>query len=125
MRHLLLFPFLLTAAPLAAEVPVPSGQPVALFQVLLEPETQLARFRFLAPDLGGDTPLSFAEVEADFAHLCATYALPALNENDWPVSRIVISLASAETEFGVAAPDVVQYFEGFVVEDGQCTWEVF
>ena len=39
--------------------------------------------------------------------------------------QIIITFMSAEVPFGDAAPDVVQFFESFRVENGACVWEVF
>lgn len=102
---------------------MPSGQDVTLYDVILEESTATARFRFLLPALGEG--LSYAEVEADFAQLCAGYALPALIENDWEAQAVIITLSDRETEFGRANSEAVQFFEAFRIADGQCEWERF
>lgn len=111
----------ITAAPALAQLEVPSGQSVTLYDLILEEE--VARFRFLAPALGGDAPLGYAEVADDFAHLCAAYALPALEANEITPRQIVISMSDRETVFGEAMPDAIQLFEAFRLSDGLCVWE--
>ncbi len=108
----------------AETVPVPSGEEVALYDLILEPETRIARFRFLVPAIGPGGP-GYAELEADFTHLCESYALPSLVETDWSARQIVISMSDSETEFGVADYEAVQFFEAFRVESGVCVWEQF
>jgi hypothetical protein len=113
-------------APGTAVTGLPSGLALTLQEVLLEPQeggATWARFRFLAPDLAGDTP--FARVEPDFPHLCETVALPALAGAGQSASQIVISLSAAAVPFGQSDPAVVQYFEAFRPEGARCIWEVF
>ncbi|MFQ6547814.1 DUF6497 family protein [Aestuariibius sp. 2305UL40-4] len=109
---------------MADPVQVPSGEDVALYDLILEPETRIARFRFVVPAIGPGGP-GYAELEADFTHLCESYALPALAETSWAARQIVISMSNRETEFGVADYDAVQFFEAFRVESGVCVWEQF
>ncbi|MEM9639279.1 MAG: DUF6497 family protein, partial [Pseudomonadota bacterium] len=73
--------FSITTALPALEVP--SGQPVELYEVLIDEvgaDTWL-RFRFLAPEIarnGGS--VDFAQAEPDLEHLCQAVALPYLAE---------------------------------------------
>jgi hypothetical protein len=114
----------LTAAPLAAqEIIPPSGTVVTLFDVVLEPDTNLARFRFLAPALAQGT--AFETVQDDFAWLCANVALPALSANDWTVGQVIVSLSDRELALGATDPDAVQFFEGYSIADGACVWEPY
>jgi len=102
---------------------VPSGQPIALHEVLVDDvagETWL-RFRFVAPQIKrGD---DYAVVAEDLAFLCDKTALPYLAEYDLSGDVIVISIADRETEFGVADPDATQFFEAFRPVDNLCIWE--
>jgi hypothetical protein len=110
----------------AQEITTPSGQSVSLFDVVLEPDEDTARFRFLAPAIGpaeGGRP--FEEVQVDFPWLCDLVALPALATNDWQVGHVVISMSEREVAFGTTDPDVVQFFEGFRIESGACILEIF
>ncbi|SDO40243.1 hypothetical protein SAMN05216196_105191 [Lutimaribacter pacificus] len=106
---------------------VPSGIALHLQEIRLEDglfdQPRVARFRFVAPAIGGAA--GFAEVEGDFAHLCETVALPWLTERGDAAPRVVISYASREIEFGSSDPDTVQFFEAFRVENGTCIWEGF
>lgn len=104
-------------------VEVPSGQQVALMGVLLDetPGALWARFRFVAPDLGGDVSAETAAEDMD--DLCAHVAVPYLLHNQIEPARVVISLSDRELEFGAKAPEAVQYFEAYTLDDGACVWE--
>jgi len=117
--------FALIAAPLAAqEMPVPSGIFVTIQDVILEPETRIARFRFVAPDLGR-AGFGVADLAADFQFLCDGMALPSLARAGWAAREIVVSIASAPAPFGAYDPDVEQYFEGYRIDGTACFWEPF
>jgi hypothetical protein len=120
----LLAPGVLPASASAQDMPVPSGVPIRFVEVLLEPETGFARFRFLAPNLG----TAGAErdvVSGDFAWLCERIALPALQDAGWSPQQIVISIADRDVPFGQTDPDAIQYFDGFSVSGDTCQWEPF
>ncbi|WP_417269977.1 DUF6497 family protein [Celeribacter sp.] len=107
-------------------IAVPSGQPVEFYESLSDrPAMGLtARFRFLAPELPVRLQaMSYEDLEADLAYLCETYALPRLGDPE--PSMIVISLASAPSEFGTPNPDVPEVFEMYRPESGTCAWEAF
>lgn len=116
------------AAPVAAEtaVSVPSGQELALYDVVLEAEGRVARFLFHAPGivLEGDG-LTYADVADDFAYLCQEIAVPALEANGWTPEEVVVSMADRRVEFGEITPEAIQFFEAFTVEDGTCIWRAF
>lgn len=122
-----LLPLILTLAPLQAlALEVPSGQKVALQEVLVEDiggETWV-RFRFLAPDIarkGGG--VSYEQAAPDMAHLCAELALPYLREYALEGQMIVISLADRATQFGVPDPEATQFFEAYRPDGEACIWE--
>ena len=116
----------IACAPLwAADLSAPSGQVVTLYDVVLEADTGTARFLFLAPRIGGSEGLSYTDVQGDFAHLCKTYAIPALQANGWDADEVVISLADREVALGVITPEATQFFEPFRGEGAACLWEVF
>ena len=71
--------------------------------IILETEPPVARFRFLAPDIGREG-LGFAEVVDDIEYLCDAVVVPSLAANDWTGELVVISLSSAEVAFGTPAP---------------------
>ncbi|MFP7571595.1 DUF6497 family protein [Marivita sp. S2033] len=101
---------------------VPSGQPVTFQEVLQE--AAVYRFRFVAPQIGA-AGREYEDVERDMQHLCESYALPRLPEGDAQPDQIVISLSQSESEFGVADPEIVQYFEAYRVENETCILEFF
>lgn len=81
-------------------------------------------FRFVVPQIAV-AEVAFEQVSLDMEELCTGFALPRLPVIGPQPRQIVISLSSAETPFGVANPDVTQFFEAFSVQDGRCIWEVF
>jgi hypothetical protein len=81
------------------------------------------RFRFVAPAIADD--VDFEAAYADMQALCQTYAIPRMADFGPQVQQIVISLADRAVVFGETAPDVVQFFEAYRVEDGTCIWEIY
>lgn len=107
-------------------IPVPSGHTVVLQDVVTSAEgsTGLAyRFRFVAPWIA-DEP-DFHLVSKDMEYLCEAYALPRLSNIGPSPSQIVVSFADRPVEFGVSAPEAIQYFEAFRPEGASCVWEFF
>ncbi|WP_210530344.1 DUF6497 family protein [Rubellimicrobium arenae] len=84
----------------------------------------LARFRLLVPGLGGEGA-SYDDVAGDFAWLCESLALPALDANGWRPVEVVIALSDREVAFGATDPEAVQFFEGFRIDDGTCIGQAF
>ena len=118
MKHLLAL--LLAAPALAQEAPeVPSGQPVTLYEVLLEDGRQ--RWRFLAEEVRG---LEVDAVLADMQALCDGYILPTV-QDDRRGDEIVVNLMDRVVAFGDSDPDARQHFEAYRIENGACIWEVF
>lgn len=113
---------LVLAAGAAVADGVPSGLAVGLYDMLVEPEAAIARFRFLAPDLRS---LDFAEVEGDLPWLCDHVALPEVLDAGWNVAEIIISIGDREVPFGQSDPEALQYFEAFSFADGTCVEEYF
>ena len=106
-------------------IEVPSGRTVSLIDVITNapgPEGATARFRFLAPDLSLEDADAAA---ADMQVICDNFALERTDGMVPEPQQIIISFASAEVPFGEAAPDVVQFFESFRIENDACVWEVF
>ncbi len=101
-------------------LPAAAQEGPRLFDVILEPEAGLARFRFVMPGLG-----AFAAVEGEFERLCAEVALPEIAAEGWDVRSVVISIADRELTFGATDPAAVQFFDGFSVVGGACVWEPF
>ena len=106
-------------------VEVPSGRELSLIDVITNapgPAGATARFRFLAPGLA---PEDADTAPADMQALCDTFALPRTDGMVPAPQQIVISFAGAAVPFGEAAPEVVQFFESYRIENGACIWEVF
>jgi hypothetical protein len=108
-----------------AALEVPSGLAVTLQEVIWNvPGAQglTLRFRFVAQDLAG---LDVETALADMQVLCDRYAAPRLTDFGPVPQQIIISLADAARPFGETAPDAVQYFEAYRVENGACIWEIY
>ena len=115
-----------TNAQWAVGHPVPSLQTVELFEVLIDKvgTEDWLRFRFLAPGIGkGADELSFADVEADMAHLCETVARPYMREHSLSADVVAIALLDRPVSFGQSDPEATQYIDVFRVTSGACVWE--
>lgn len=106
-------------------VEVPSGRTISLIDVITNapgPAGATARFRFLVPGLASEDA---DEAAVDMQAVCDNFALKRTDGMVPAPQQIVISFAGAEVPFGEAAPDVVQFFESYRIENGACVWEVF
>jgi hypothetical protein len=111
---------------LAAVVPSPvEGQEggTTLIESVWEEAEERLRLRFLRPDLAGTE--DFVAIEAQMAALCRQFALPLIAAEGWPVREIVVSLAERALPVGVFDPEVMQIFEAYRPENGDCIWEEF
>ncbi|WP_299637905.1 DUF6497 family protein [uncultured Ruegeria sp.] len=107
-------------------LPVPSGQPVQLSDVLLDnnPGELWVRFRFVAPKIGASVGrIGYDVASKDMEHLCQILAVPYVAQHELQPSRVVISLSDRPVEFGDTAPDATQYFEAYRLEQSRCIWE--
>ena len=107
------------------KVEVPSGRSLSLIDVITNapgPEGATARFRFLAPGLQSEDAAGAA---ADMQAVCDSFAVKRIDGMVPAPQQIVIVFAGEAVPFGEAAPDVVQFFESYRVENGACVWEVF
>jgi Family of unknown function (DUF6497) len=112
-------------APAGDAVTVPSGRELSLIEIVTNapgPSGAAARFRFLAPDLGHDESETAA---VDMQALCDTFAVKRIDGMVPAPQTIIISWSGEAVPFGEAAPDVVQFFESYRVENGVCIWEPF
>ncbi|MEX0327894.1 MAG: DUF6497 family protein [Ruegeria sp.] len=115
---------------LAAEnlLPVPSGQPVELSNVLLDtnPGELWVRFRFVAPKIGSNAgQITYDIAVVDMAHLCKVLAVPYVARHELDPARVVISFSDRALDFGVSSPDATQFFEAYRLEQSKCVWEGF
>ncbi|WP_254443504.1 DUF6497 family protein [Ruegeria atlantica] len=107
-------------------LPVPSGQPVHLSDVLLDdnPGELWVRFRFVAPKIGYTVGrIGYDVASADMEHLCQTLAVAYVAKYELKPARVVISLSDRPTEFGQSKPDATQFFEAYRLEESRCIWE--
>jgi len=112
-------------APGGPTVEVPSGRTLSLIDVITNapgPAGAAARFRFLVPDLTSEDVEAAA---ADMQAVCDSFALPRTDGMVPAPQQIIVTFMSDAVPFGEAAPDVVQFFESFRIENGACVWEVF
>jgi len=109
----------------AEPVPMASGLDVTFHDVIQDAagDGLTYRFRFVVPQIAQE--VDFLDVAPDMERLCSDFALPRVPQPGPKPRRIVISFMSEPTEFGVANPDVIQYFESYSVENARCIWEVF
>jgi hypothetical protein len=106
-------------------IPVPSGRDVLPIDVITNaPGTAgaAARFRFLVPDLEAE---DFESSVADMQALCDVHAMPLTVGMVPAPQQIIIAFMASEVPFGQPAPDVVQFFETYRVENGACVVEPF
>ena len=107
-------------------LPVPSGQPVHLSDVLLDsnPGELWVRFRFIAPKIGSTVGrIGYDVASTDMEHLCQTLAVAYVEKHELDPARVVISLSDRPTKFGRASPDATQFFEAYRLEQSRCIWE--
>ncbi len=107
-------------------LPVPSGQPVELRDVLLDnnPGELWVRFRFVAPKIGATAGrIGYDVATVDMEHLCQTLAIPYVAKHELEPARVVISLSDRPVEFGLSEPDATQFFEAYRLEQSRCIWE--
>ncbi|MEO1107521.1 MAG: DUF6497 family protein [Pseudomonadota bacterium] len=107
-------------------LPVPSGQPVHLNNVLLDnnPGELWVRFRFIAPKIGATVGrIGYDVATKDMAHLCQTLAIAYVAQHELDPALVIISLADRPIEFGDSAPDATQFFEAYRLEPSGCIWE--
>ncbi|MCF6232295.1 MAG: DUF6497 family protein [Rhodobacteraceae bacterium] len=120
--------FALIAGPGQCEqlIPVPSGQPLSLGEVLID-DTQgkdWIRFRFIAPRIG-EGGVDYQLAAPDMDYLCQHLAIPYLAEYALKPARVIISLSDRMVEFGKANSEATQYFEAYRPENNTCIWEDF
>ncbi len=106
-------------------IAVPSGQAVTLQDIIWNVrgvQGLTLRFRFVAPDLAA---LDVEAALADVQMLCEVYAAPRVTDFGPEPQQIIISISDEARPFGESAPDAVQYFEAYRLENGACIWEIF
>jgi hypothetical protein len=112
----------------AVDVP-PSGIDATLYETIYEPQgvtaatAKIMRLRYLAPEITDRVVFGFDAIEADFAWFCARDGLQNARDAAPMVEQIIVSVASEIVGFGETAPNVVQYFDAFRVQDATCIWE--
>ena len=118
---------LLLATPaVAQQISVPSGTEIALYDVILEPDVHVARFRFLVPAMAPDAGnITFADLIDDLQFVCDSVIVPALQGNGWVSGDVVVSVSDVPAQFGAYQPEVTQFFQPFRMEADACIWEDF
>jgi Family of unknown function (DUF6497) len=110
------------------QVPVPSGQPVTLQDVVwsIAPFQPIRlRFRFVAPEIRVGGTVDFAAAAEDMMALCRGFARATMATEGRITDEIIISMAEKPVAFGETLPDVVQFFEAFKIEGDTCTREIY
>lgn len=118
---------ILCAAPVAAQqIAVPSGLDITLYDVILEPDTQTARFRFVVPAIDPAAEAkTFEDVIDDLKYVCDSVVVPALASNGWSSGEIVMSVSDKPVAFGIYDAETMQFFQPFRLDDATCVWEDF
>ena len=113
------------ATPLA-EMTTSSGLTVQFMETVQDHSSYglTVHFRFVLEGLG-EPGRAFDDVAPDMERLCTDFAVPRLANTGPQPRQIVITLSGQETAFGETAPDTVQFFEAYSVQDGTCIWEAF
>ncbi len=101
MKHLIAVLTLAATPAFADQQVVPSGFELSLFDAFVEQPNNLWRFRYQTDGLRLE---NYADVSADFLHLCQEYILPTLTAKNQVPDQIVISIADREVPFGVTDP---------------------
>ena len=118
--------FVISPAQAENLLPVPSGQPVELSNVLLDenPGELWLRFRFVAPKIGSTAGrITYDVAVIDMEHLCRTLAVPYVKKHALRPARVVISFSDRPVVFGTSEPDATQFFEAYRLEQSMCIWE--
>lgn len=113
------------AAPAAAQEGVPSGQPLALWEVLwerVEGDGAQVVLRFIAPDAAS---VEADDAQADMDHLCESHALPMTALPYAGAGSAVVTLMDRPVPRGRVDPDAAQLFSVYALEDGTCVPEAF
>jgi hypothetical protein len=109
-------------------IPVPSGQPVVLQDVVwnaIGAQGFTLRFRFVAPEIRSGGSVDFDTAVNDMQVLCADFARQRVTDFGGVPEQIIISMAEKPVAFGETLPDVVQFFEAFRIEGDTCIWEIY
>jgi hypothetical protein len=112
----------------ADPVPVPSGQPVTLQDVVwsIAPfQPVRLRFRFVAPEIRAGGSVDFATAAEDMMALCLGFARETMAAEGRITDEVIISMAEKPVTFGETLPDVVQFFEAFRIEGDTCIREIY
>ena len=113
---------LLTTPAMGQELMAPSGLKMKLYDVILEEDIPLARFRFEVPEIA-ENALTFAAVADDIQAVCDKSLLPGLKQSGWEAGQIVVQLSAQQVEFGATVPEITQYFQPFSIGPDTCIWE--
>lgn len=122
-----LWPALLLAAPaMGWEVTLPSGAGVAFHDAIWEEDSGTLRLRYVVPAVADPAFADRdADIHADMEWLCRTQALVMIGVSGHAWEGVTITMMAQPVVFGDTAPDVVQFFEAFVLQDGLCVWDAF
>ena len=110
----------------AVDVPVPSGTAMTLYDVRVEAEPPVARFRLVsaAIDPAGEEK-TFGDLIDDLQYVCDAVVIPSLAASGWDGESVVISVSQRETPFGIFDETVTQFFQPYRIEGDACVWDDF
>ena len=110
----------------ADPVLTPSGQQATLYDVVLEPDVGIARFRYLTPAIDpAGQGLTHDDLVGDFIWLCETFAIPGLVAAGKSAAHVIITFSDRAVEFGASDPAATQFIEAYSVNGATCIWDEF
>ncbi len=105
---------------------LPSGQDAEFHDAYWEEDSGTLRLRYVVPAVGDDAyARDHDAVFADMESLCAGPGLAMIEDDGNAWDGVTVTMMAMAVEFGHTAPDVVQFFEAFLVQDGNCIWDEF
>lgn len=119
---------LLAAAPLRAEIAVPSGQTILPLDVIWEEQggDVVLVTRYLASEIArGRGRLDFSGAEPDMDHLCATVSVLLNAATGAEASRAIVALLDRPVPRGQPDPASTQFLNVYRLEGDRCIWEGF
>ena len=110
----------------AGTLVLPSGHDAQFHDAYWEEDSGTLRLRYIVPAVTDDAyARDHDAVFVDMESLCAGPGLEMIDADGNPWEGVTVTMMAAPVELGRTAPDVVQFFEAFVVRDGHCIWDEF
>lgn len=130
MRKLLLTLCACLAPGLAAAQGVPSGQPLALWEIRWErvegTDAVQVILRAIAPQIARDSgTVDYDGAQADMDWLCANHGLTLADMPYGRATQVIVNLMDSPIPRGQTNPSVTQFYSAYSIQDDTCIWEDF